>query len=79
MQSVRLPVIDPWTRPNASPHGSLPARHVFANLRRTGRVFLVTARSLGQGRAHQTSGSILDRIVLLAEPGEQCPNTYARV
>lgn len=51
MQSVRLPVIDPWTRPNASPHGSLPARHVFANLRRTGRVFLVTARSLGQGRA----------------------------
>lgn len=28
---------------------------------------------------YQTSGSILDRIVLLAEPGEQCPNTYARV
>lgn len=28
---------------------------------------------------YQTSNSILDRIVLLAEPGEQCPNTYSRV
>lgn len=28
---------------------------------------------------YQTSSSILDRIVLLAEPGEQCPNTYSRV
>lgn len=28
---------------------------------------------------YQTSDSLLDRIVLLAEPGEQCPNTYARV
>ena len=28
---------------------------------------------------YQTSNSILDRIVLLAEPGEQCPSTYARV
>jgi len=28
---------------------------------------------------YQTSSSVLDRIVLLAEPGEACPNTYARV
>jgi len=28
---------------------------------------------------YQTSDSLLNRIVLLAEPGEQCPNTYARV
>jgi hypothetical protein len=28
---------------------------------------------------YQTSDSILNRIVLLAEPGEECPNTYARV
>lgn len=28
---------------------------------------------------YQTSESLLNRIVLLAEPGEQCPNTYARV
>jgi hypothetical protein len=28
---------------------------------------------------YQTSRSILDRIVVLAEPGEQCPNTYSRV
>jgi hypothetical protein len=28
---------------------------------------------------YQTSDSLLNRIVLLAEPGEQCPNSYARV
>ena len=28
---------------------------------------------------YQTSDSVLNRIVLLAEPGEQCPDTYARV
>jgi hypothetical protein len=28
---------------------------------------------------YQTSDSVLNRIVLLAEPGEQCPNSYARV
>lgn len=28
---------------------------------------------------YQTSDSILNRIVLLAEPNEQCPNTYARI
>jgi hypothetical protein len=30
-------------------------------------------------RLYQASDSILNRIVLLAEPGEQCPKTYARV
>lgn len=28
---------------------------------------------------YQTSDNVLNRIVLLAEPGEQCPNSYARV
>ena len=28
---------------------------------------------------YQSSNSLLNRIVLLAEPGEQCPNSYARV
>ena len=28
---------------------------------------------------YQTSDSVLNRIVLLAEPGEGCPNSYARV
>ena len=28
---------------------------------------------------YQTSGNVFNRIVLLAEPGEQCPNTYARI
>ena len=28
---------------------------------------------------YQTSDNLLDRVVLLAEPGEACPNTYARV
>jgi hypothetical protein len=28
---------------------------------------------------YQTSANLIDRIVVLAEPGEQCPNTYARV
>lgn len=28
---------------------------------------------------YQTSESVLNRIVVLAEPGEQCPNTYARI
>jgi hypothetical protein len=31
------------------------------------------------GACYPTSVSILDRIVVLAEPGEQCPNSYARV
>lgn len=28
---------------------------------------------------YQTSANLLDRVVVLAEPGEECPNTYARV
>ena len=47
-----------------------------------GTAFAAVAAIPSDGRftaCYQTSDSVLNRIVLLAEPGEGCPNSYARV
>ena len=47
-----------------------------------GTAFAAVAAIPSEGRftaCYQTSDSLLNRIVLLAEPGEGCPNSYARV